>query len=587
MIPRTLVLTILTAVVLVDQTRADQGQISGQVPGQPAPGQQPTTPRTPPRAGRPGEDPNKGTAIMRGYVVAADNGAPLRRALVRVSATDGRSGGMTTTDADGRFEVKELLAGRYSVSVTKAGYVTMQYGQRRPEQQGTMLEILDGQLVEKIAFALPRGGVIVGRVLDEFGEPMAGAQVNAMRSRFVNGGRRLVPSGSAQTDDLGAFRIFGLAPGDYFVAGSLRSQSMMMMPPGASTVTSVEGYAPTYYPGTPNAGEAQRVTVKVGAETTGVAFSLAATRLVRISGRVVSASGDPALRVFLMANLVDRNTVMGMAGFNNAMTRADGTFQLNGLAPGTYNVVARPQGMPAAGSEFGEVRVTVGAEDVDDVLIVTGRGATARGMVTTDDNTAPPFKPQLVSLFARPFEPDVMSFGNSDSRVNDDWSFEMSGLSDRRVLMVNVQENPDWMLKSITLNGVDVTDSPLDFVPGQVVEGLHVVLTRKRTELSGNIVDTNSRPDTDATVIAFAQDAKRWTAGSRFIRTARTNQDGRYNLRGLPPEDYYVVAIRDIEPGEWQDPEVLESLREVAVRVTFNEGETKVQDLKTARRPGA
>jgi len=411
--------------------------------------------------------------------------------------------------------------------------------------------------------------------------------VNAMRSRFVNGGRRLVPSGSAQTDDLGAFRIFGLAPGDYFVAGSLRSQSMMMMPPGASTVTSVEGYAPTYYPGTPNAGEAQRVTVKVGAETTGVAFSLAATRLVRISGRVVSASGDPALRVFLMANLVDRNTVMGMAGFNNAMTRADGTFQLNGLAPGTYNVVARPQGMPAAGSEFGEVRVTVGAEDVDDVLIVTGRGATARGMVTTDDNTAPPFKPQLVSLFARPFEPDVMSFGNSDSRVNDDWSFEMSGLSDRRVLMVNVQENPDWMLKSITLNGVDVTDSPLDFVPGQVVEGLHVVLTRKRTELSGNILDTNSRPDTDATVIAFAQDAKRWTAGSRFIRTARTNQDGRYNLRGLPPEDYYVVAIRDIEPGEWQDPEVLESLREVAVRVTFNEGETKVQDLKTARRPGA
>ena len=92
---------------------------------------------------------------------------------------------MTTTDADGRFEMKELLAGRYSVTATKAGYVTMQYGQRRPEQQGTMLEILDGQLVEKIAFSLPRGGVIVGRVLDEFGEPMAGAQVSALRSRFV------------------------------------------------------------------------------------------------------------------------------------------------------------------------------------------------------------------------------------------------------------------------------------------------------------------------------------------------------------------------------------------------------------------
>jgi hypothetical protein len=576
----------MTAALLIAHAHPVRAQTAGQVPGQPAPGQPSTTPRTPPRAGRPGEDPAKGTAIMRGYVVAADSAAPLRRATVRVSASDGRSGGMTTTDADGRFEVKELPAGRYSVSVTKAGYVTMQYGQRRPEQQGTMLEILDGQLVEKIAFALPRGGVIVGRVLDEFGEPMASVQVNAMRSRFVNGGRRLVPSGGAQTDDLGAFRIFGLAPGDYFVSGSLRSQSMMMMP-GSATVTNVEGYAPTYYPGTPNAGEAQRVTVKVGAETTNVAFSLAATRLVRVSGRVVSASGEPAMRVFLMANMVDRSTVMGMTGFSNAMTGVDGRFQLNGLAPGTYNVVARPQGMPSADAEFGQMRVTVGSDDVDNVLIVTGRGATARGIVTADDNTAPPFRPQLISLFARPFDPDVMNVTGGEGKVNDDWNFEMTGLSDRRVLTANVAENPDWMLKNITLNGVDITDTPLEFVPGQVVEGLHVVLTRKRTELSGNILDAGSRPDTDATVIAFAQDSKRWTAGSRFIRTARTNQDGRYNLRGLPPEDYFVVAIRDIEPGEWQDPEVLESLRDVAVRVSFTEGETKVQDLKTARRPGA
>jgi len=589
MTPRAFVLSILTAALLISHTAAARDQVPGQLPGPPpmppSPGQPSTTPRTPPRAARPGEDPNKGTAIMRGYVVAADSGAPLRRALVRVSSSDGRSGGMTTTDADGRFEVKELLAGRYSVSVTKAGYVTMQYGQRRPEQQGTMLDILDGQLVEKIAFSLPRGGVIVGRVLDEFGEPMAGAQVNAMRSRFVNGGRRLVPTGSAQTDDLGAFRIFGLAPGDYFIAGSLRSQSMMM--PGTISTSNVEGYAPTYYPGTPNAGEAQRVTVKVGAETAGVSFSLAATRLVRVSGRVVSASGEPALRVFLMANLVDRSTVMGMSGFSNSMTRADGTYQINGLSPGTYNIVARPQGMPSADSEFGQARVTVGAEDVDNVTIVTGRGAIARGTVTTDDNAAPPFRPQLVSLFARPFEPDVMPVGGGDGKVNDDWTFEISGLSDRRVMMVNISDSPDWALKSITLNGVDVTDAPLEFVPGQVVEGLHVMLTRKRTELSGNILDANSRPDTDATIIAFAQDAKKWTPGSRYIRSARTSQDGRYNLRGLPPDDYLVVAIRDIEPGEWMDPEVLESLRDVATRVTFNEGETKVQDLKTAKRPGA
>ena len=74
---------------------------------------------------------------MRGFVVAADSGLPLRRAMIRAMASDGRGGGMTTTDADGRFEIKELPAGRYSLMATKAGYVSMQYGQRRPELHGS------------------------------------------------------------------------------------------------------------------------------------------------------------------------------------------------------------------------------------------------------------------------------------------------------------------------------------------------------------------------------------------------------------------------------------------------------------------
>ena len=72
--------------------------------------------------------------------------------------------------------------------------------------------------------------------------------------------------------------------------------------------------------------------------------------------------------------------------------------------------------------------------------------------------------------------------------------------------------------------------------------------------------------------------------GSRFVRSARPSQDGRYNLRGLPPADYYVVALRDLEQGEWMDPEFLERVRDAAIRVSFNEGEKKVQDLKTSRR---
>jgi hypothetical protein len=561
-------------------------------PGQPTPGVQPgqtatvpgtPPPRMPPRAARPGEDPQKGTAVLRGYVIAADTGAPLRRAMVRATSQDGRGGGVTTTDADGRFEIKELPGGRYSMSASKAGYVMMQYGQRRPEQQGTMLEILDGQLVEKIAFSLPRGGVITGRVTDEFGDPVAGAQVTTLRYRYMNGARRMLPAGpGATTDDLGAFRLFGLVPGEYYVSGTLRTQTMMGPPTASSSI--VEGFAPTYYPGTPNPAEAQRVPVKVGQETTNVAFALAAARLARINGRAVTSTGEPIVQGFVNAMLADRTGPMMMMGFMGGTTRADGTFQINGVPAGTYNLRLQPRGMPNTPTEVGQVRVTVGSEDLDNVLIVASRGGVARGVITGDDNTPLPMRPQQANVFVRPSDPDDMMMGSGFARVNDDWTFEVSNLFTGGLISASLAESPDWTFKGVYMNGEDVTDTPLDFGPGQTVEGLQIVFSRRRTELSGGIADERGRPETDATVIIFAEDSNRWTFQSRYIRTARPNQDGRYNLRGMPPHDYYyVVAVREVETGQWQDPEFLESVRDQATRVSLGEGETKVQDLKLAK----
>jgi protocatechuate 3,4-dioxygenase beta subunit len=521
---------------------------------------------------------------MRGYVVAADTGTPLRRAMVNARSQDGRGGGMATTDSDGRFEIKELPGGRYFVTASKAGYVSTQYGQRRPEQSGTVLEILDGQTVEKIAFALPRGGVITGRVSDEFGDPIAGAQMSALRYRYMNGARRLMPSGSAQTDDRGSFRIYGLVPGEYYVSGGLRTQEIMFGMPTAGS-TSVEGYAPTYFPGTPNASEAGRVTVRVARETTDVSFSLTATRLVQISGRAVSSTGEPYVQAFVSIMPVDRFAAGMPMGMGGGMTRADGTFQINGVAPGAYNLTLRPRNMPDPTAEFGHVRVSVGNDNVDNILIVTSRGATARGTIVSDDGTALPVRPQQARIFARPVEPEAMVVMGGEPKVNDDWTFEITGLSEHRIIGASLADSQDWALKAVYFGGQDVTDSPIEFVPGRDVEGLQIVFTRKRTELSGGISNERGQPETDATVIIFADDRARWTFASRFVRTARPNQDGRYSMRGMPPHDYLVVAVRDIESGQWQDPDVLESLRDQAARVSLGQGETKVQDLKVGRLP--
>src|SRR6516165_10125493 len=110
----------------------------------------------------PGRQAKTGTARLRGRVVASDTGSVVRRAQVRISSAD--IGTKTAfTDAQGRYEFKDLPAGRFTVSVSKAGFVTMQYGQKRPFEPGRPIEIADAQVLEKADVAVPRGSAVSGR----------------------------------------------------------------------------------------------------------------------------------------------------------------------------------------------------------------------------------------------------------------------------------------------------------------------------------------------------------------------------------------------------------------------------------------
>ena len=529
--------------------------------------------------------PAKGTAIITGHVIDEQTGAPLRRAMVGAMLQDGRSSGMTTTDAEGRFEVRELRAGRYTVNASKAGYVSWAFGQRRADEPGTILDVLDGQQVEKIAIALPRGGAITGRITDEVGEPIAQAHVQALRRRYVAGSRRLSFAGDATTDDLGAFRIYGLVPGEYYVSASVRVNMVMARPAMGSA--ELEGFTPTYYPGTPNAADAQRVAVKAGQESGGVSFALTTTRLSRIRGRVLASSGEPVAGARVSVRHADP-FAPGMPMPSMAQTLADGTFQITGVAAGHYAVfvmTATPTStMPEPNVEFALARVTVGGDDVENLLLMLSRGAIARGVIATDEGIAPPTRPQQAMVFGRPLRFEMTPAPKGPSKLNADWTFEISGLFDRCVLGGSLGD-PEWSVKAVFANGVDITDSGVEFVPGQIVDGFRIVFTRKRTDLSGALANDRGEPALDATVIAFAQDPRRWSYFSRYLRIAQPDQAGRYQFRGLPPGDYFVVAVSDLETGRQQDPAFLEQVRGLAARVSLQEAETAVQNLKVVRSP--
>ncbi|MDP3719409.1 MAG: carboxypeptidase-like regulatory domain-containing protein [Acidobacteriota bacterium] len=527
------------------------------------------------------DDAPRGTAVIRGQIVAADTGAPIRRAQVRVSSPEARESRVAATDAQGRFEVKELPAGRYTINASKGGFVTLQYGQRRPSESGTPIELGDGQTLDKLTIALPRGSVLGGRITDEFGEPVANASVIAMRYSYAGGGRRLTaaPGSNSRdtTDDQGHYRLFGLPPGEYFVSATLRSG-----PEAADPTGEVSGYAATYFPGTPNLSEAARVTLAVSQENTTVSFGLIATRLVRVSGQVLTSTGEPAAggNVMLLSggSATGRGIQLQQGGGGGGRIDRTGAFTIANVAPGRYQVQARSGGRGGDG-ELAKMDLVVGTEDVGGVTLVTAPGAIVTGLVVSDTGEPFDFPTQQLQVGARAANPDAPGAGGGISRVGANFTFELRGLTDARLFRVSAPQG--WTLKSVALGGQDITDVPTELPPGQSVAGMQIVLTKKTTTLSGVVSDAAGRPLLDATVVVFPANQQLWTFQSRFIKAARPDQDGTYRVAGLPAsEDYLIVAVQGLEDGQAGDPEFLAAVKEAAAKFALADGETKAVDVK-------
>ncbi len=543
------------------QTTTFSVQFPAGAPGVPVP-------QAPPRDNA--QPVKAGTATLRGHVVAADTGQPLRKAQVRIIAGEIRENRMTTTDGDGKYEFKELPAGRYTVMAQKGSYVGLQYGQQRPFEPGKPLEILEGQTVEKVDFALPKGGVITGRILDEFGEPLADAQVAAQRYMNVGGRRRLVPAGrQAMTNDIGEFRLFAIPPGQYYLSATLRS----MGPTADSDDRS--GYAPTYFPGTANMAEAQKVTVGLGQTVSDINMALIQTHTSRVTGVAVDSQGRPMMGMVMAVPRGD--SVMMMPG-PPGQIKPDGSFAIGGLAPGTYVLQTNGPG----GNESASADVTVSGDDVNGIRLAASPPPTASGRVIVDPAAAQSLRPAMLRVTAQPVQFDTMMFGpaSGPAVVNDDLTFELKARPGKmRIVLAGPVTG--WAVRAVRHRGVDVTDSGIEFRANEDVADVEVEITNRLTDVSGLVTDGRGTAQKDYSVVVFPQDRDKWTPNSRYMRTSRPDQDGRFKLNGLPPGAYYIVALDYLDTsGDWTDPEFLDRVRSKATTVSISEGETKSVDLK-------
>ena len=540
------------------------------------------------------QKPATGTAAIRGHVVAADTGAPMRRAIVTLmpmQSAQPMPSRNISTDGDGRFEFKSLPPGSYRLRAmpppNRSQYLAATYGGRRPNDPGRAIELVAGQQFDQAQIAMPRGGAIPGRVTDDFGDPVTRANVFA--SRIMPGSTTFQRTGGyAQTDDQGRFRLYGLEPGEYVVGAETRGSG------GPQVEGETEGFAATYYPSALSEREAARIRVPASGDSGDVDIQLVRTRTFRITGTVMNSRGQTVENPQVMLT----RATPGSGGFStggNMSSMQGGRFTIRDIVPGDYRLVVRPMQMgprseqeTAKGPkpEYATVPLSV-ASDIDDLVIMTQPGASIVGRITFAEGT--PATLPSVRISTQPGERTMM-FGPAPSATSgQDGTFTLNDLFGplliRGGVMGGSPGNPSvYTLRSVMLGGTDITDTPVEF-KAEHSRHLEIVLTARASTVEGTVTDDNGAFTSDVMVMMIPEDKAAWRVTSPRMRMAPPMKEGRFSIPRVLAGRYYMVAVpRDgfyVSPDT--SPELFEQLAKEGTSVTVGEDEKRTVDLRVVR----
>jgi hypothetical protein len=519
-------------------------------PSQP-PAQPPATTQPPPPAAA-----ATGTAQIRGLIRSTSDDKPLGRARVSVVSDALPEPRVAISGADGRYAITDLPAGSYIVSATRTGYAPQTYGQGRVIT-GIPVVLADAQQAT-IDLPLTPGGFIVGRILDEDGTPFAGADVEALISRFEAGADTLFSVSTAMTDDRGEFRLFGLAPGSYYVSAADPAFRRVSTPKG------VFRYSPTYHPGTTQADQAKTVSVTGSGEAPRVEFRLSLVPPARVDGQLLTYDARQLISGAIIMSPLDGEGVPMIPPEEPAIY-PDGRFSFRGVVPGRYQIRARGVTDPLGAALFAVFSVDVRGIDVSGVRMTLRPGATLEGTLEVD-NPRGSKPPVLSTLRIRAPFIDGNSFGDAlTGTVQPDGTFALRGIMRGRHQLVLDGLEPPWVLKSITHQGTDITDLQLDFGEKESRRDVRVTITDAASEVTGIVQNPRKLPVAHAGVLIFAKVPLFWMRTNRRMRIAYTDQHGRFSVSGLPAGEYVAVTSRSVDESDLGRRDRLETLANAGV----------------------
>ena len=563
-------------------------------------------------AGVPATASQAPTGAIRGHVIAADTSTPLRFAYVVLIGAASGALKVTSTDENGAFSFPRIPADRYTIGASKPPYLGAVAGAKRPARPGSPIVVAAGQVITDVVVRLPPGAAISGVITNERGQAAVPSTV-ALRTWQMRGAERVLVNAKAPmatTDDRGRYRIAGLPPGDYIVSAvpavaSLHPEKLLTsaevdaalkgnaapaapMAASASRLPSitVDRYAPSYYPGTPRGENAVIVSLTAGEDRQNVDFRLERARNARVEGMVVAADGRPIAGDPRGGFRLALRTASNEATFLTAMTATigpDGRFAFPNVGPGTY--VAS---MGVQSGEFLAAVVDVNGVDITGLQLTLRAPISTRGQLIFEGAAPDAVGGRVVSIAGA--APNAPALEPSVGRTDPTGAFSITRLLPGRY---KVGASPafgapadqlKWSLQSVVVDGRDVTDLPLDVTVDAPPKEIVVTYTDRWQEIAGRLQLANGEPASGYTIVIFPADKAYWQFESRRIAIGRPSTTGQFTFGGpgpasLPPGNYLIAAVTDIERGEQFDPAYLAALSQQAVPVTLAAGERKTQDL--------
>jgi hypothetical protein len=515
------------------------------------------------------------TARLGGHVTTADGGLSIAGARVEITGGPvGRSESRATaTGDDGAYEVGGLPPGIYFIHASRAGRLARSHGQGSPigisggisGHTQIAIALRAGQTRRDIDVALPRSGSITVRVVDEFGQPRRGAVIEALEDRG-RGERRLMPVVAAdalrqiipravETDDRGEVRLYGLAPGEYYLRAIVPGFRASITDEPDTAGTRVRIYPPVYYPGTTSSDDAQDIRLG-SSEELHVTIALTPMRSATVRGSVVTEDGRPASGFVVLSDVTGPGAKVKT--WRAPLER--GTFQFDDVWPGEHVIEKDAEEPDVEGADYDALQVTVNGDDVEGLVLHTKPLRPLRGRIVFEGGAAPSgVEPSAFAVKA------IGPYGLSGFAVTaGDWTFTLPMTEGPSTLQAVTPNG--WYLDRIRLGGSDVTDTPLSGA-----EGLELVVTNVAATLEGSVTTGRGDLVVGATVVVLPEDPALRRIGSRAVGILSSNAQGRFRVDGLPSGRYLALTSATRPSG----PDDLAALARSpeAARVTLSSGD--------------